>query len=99
MAGGDMMAMINAIWPFILMGGIFYFILWRPQKKEQQKRQNMLESLKKGDKIITIGGMYGTITNISEKKVTVEVAENVEINFVRSAISGFQDPSKNTGDK
>ena len=71
MAGGDMMAMINAIWPFILMGGIFYFMLWRPQKKEQQKRQNMLESLKKGDKIITIGGMYGTITNISEKKVTV----------------------------
>ena len=99
MAGGDMMAMINAIWPFILMSGIFYFMLWRPQKKEQQKRQNMLESLKKGDKIITIGGMYGTITNISEKKVTVEVAENVEINFVRSAISGFQDPSKNTGDK
>lgn len=99
MAGGDMMAMINAIWPFILMGGIFYFMLWRPQKKEQQKRQNMLESLKKGDKIITIGGMYGTITNISEKKVTIEVAENVEINFVRSAISGFQDPSKNTGDK
>lgn len=99
MAGGDMMAMINAIWPFILMGGIFYFMLWRPQKKEQQKRQSMLESLKKGDKIITIGGMYGTITNISEKKVTVEVAENVEINFVRSAISGFQDPSKNTGDK
>ena len=99
MVGGDMMAMINAIWPFILMGGIFYFMLWRPQKKEQQKRQNMLESLKKGDKIITIGGMYGTITNISEKKVTVEVAENVEINFVRSAISGFQDPSKNTGDK
>lgn len=99
MAGGDMMAMINAIWPFILMGGIFYFMLWRPQKKEQQKRQNMLESLKKGDKIITIGGMYGTITNISEKKVTVEVAENVEINFVRSAISGFQDPSKNTGAK
>lgn len=99
MAGGDMMAMINAIWPFILMGGIFYFMLWCPQKKEQQKRQNMLESLKKGDKIITIGGMYGTITNISEKKVTVEVAENVEINFVRSAISGFQDPSKNTGDK
>ena len=99
MAGGDMMAMINAIWPCILMGGTFYFMLWRPQKKEQQKRQNMLESLKKGDKIITIGGMYGTITNISEKKVTVEVAEYVEINFVRSAISGFQDPSKNTGDK
>ena len=42
------MAMINAIWPFILMGGIFYFMLYRPQKQEQQKRQRMLDSLKKG---------------------------------------------------
>lgn len=95
MQGGDMLAMVNAFWPFVLMAGIFYFMLWRPQKKEQQKRQKMLDSLKKGDRIITIGGVCGTITNISEKRVTVEVAENVEINFVRSAISGFQDPSKN----
>ena len=48
MQGGDTMAMINAIWPFILMGGIFYFMLYRPQKQEQQKRQIMLDSLKKG---------------------------------------------------
>ena len=48
MQGGDTMAMINAIWPFILMGGIFYFMLYRPQKQEQQKRQRMLDSLKKG---------------------------------------------------
>ena len=45
--------MINAIWPFILMGGIFYFMLYRPQKQEQQKRQRMLDSLKKGDKVVT----------------------------------------------
>ena len=51
MQGGDTMAMINAIWPFILMGGIFYFMLYRPQKQEQQKRQRMLDSLKKGDKV------------------------------------------------
>ena len=48
MQGGDTMSMINAIWPFILMGGIFYFMLYRPQKQEQQKRQRMLDSLKKG---------------------------------------------------
>ena len=54
MQGGDTMAMINAIWPFILMGGIFYFMLYRPQKQEQQKRQRMLDSLKKGDKVVTI---------------------------------------------
>ena len=48
MQGGNTMAMINGIWPFILMGGIFYFMLYRPQKQEQQKRQRMLDSLKKG---------------------------------------------------
>lgn len=90
MQGGDVMSMINAFWPFILMAGIFYFMLWKPQKKEQQKRQELLNSLKKGDKIITIGGICGTITDISEKRVMVEVAENVNVSFVRTAISGFQ---------
>ena len=47
MQGGDTMAMINAIWPFILMGGIFYFMLYRPHKQEQQKRQRMHDYFKK----------------------------------------------------
>ena len=93
MFGADTMAMINAVLPFFLMGGIFYFMLWKPQKKQQQDRQNLLNSLKKGDKIITIGGIYGTITDLSEKTVKVEVAEGVEITMVRSAVSNFQDPT------
>lgn len=87
MQGGDTMAMINAIWPFILMGGIFYFMLYRPQKQEQQKRQRMLDSLKKGDKVVTIGGMFGVITAISEKKVTLKLAEDVEVDFARFPLS------------
>ena len=94
MFGADTMAMINAVLPFFLMGGIFYFMLWKPQKKQQQDRQNLLNSLKKGDKIITIGGIYGTITDLSEKTVKVEVAEGVEITMVRSAVSNFQDPNR-----
>ncbi len=93
MFGADTMAMINAVLPFFLMGGIFYFMLWKPQKKQQQERQNLLNSLKKGDKIITIGGIYGTITDISERTVKVEVAEGVEVTMVRSAVSNFQDPN------
>lgn len=93
MFGADKMAMINAVLPFFLMGGIFYFMLWKPQKKQQQERQNLLNSLKKGDKIITIGGIYGTITDISERTVKVEVAEGVEVTMVRSAVSNFQDPN------
>ena len=82
MQGGDTMALLNSLWPFVLMGGIFYFMLWKPQKKEQQKRQDLLNSLKEGDEIITIGGIYGKITAISEKRVKVEVAEGVVIEIV-----------------
>ena len=95
MQGGDTMALLNSLWPFVLMGGIFYFMLWRPQKKEQQKRQDLLNSLKEGDKIITIGGIYGTIAAISEKRVKVKVAEGVDIEMARNAVSGFQNPAKN----
>lgn len=94
MQGTDMMSMVNAVWPFILMAGIFYFMLWRPQKKDQQRRQKMLDALKKGDKIITIGGMYGVITNVTEKKVSVELASGVVVDFARTAINGFQDTAK-----
>ncbi len=97
MLGPDKMAMINTVLPFFLMGGIFYFMILKPQKKEQQRRQNMLNSLRKGDKIITIGGIYGTISDLSEKTVTVEVAENVEMVMVRSAVSSFQDPERMKG--
>lgn len=93
MQGGEIMAMLNAIWPFFLMGGIFYFMLWRPQKQEQKKRQDLLDNLKEGDKVITIGGICGTISKISEKRISLEVAENVHIEMVRSAVSGYQDPS------
>ena len=95
MQGGDSMAMLNSMLPFFLMGGIFYFMLWRPQKTEQQKRRDLLNSLKVGDEIITIGGIYGKITAISEKRVKVEVAEGVEIEMARNAVSGHQDPAKN----
>ncbi len=95
MQGGDTMALLNSLWPFFLMGGIFYFMLWRPQKKEQQRRQDLLDGLKEGDEIITIGGIYGTITGISEKRVKIKIADNVEIDMARNAVSGYQNPSKN----
>lgn len=86
----DILQIINASWPFLLMMVIFYFLFYRPQKKEQQKRNEMLNSLKKGDRVITAGGMYGTITAITEKTVTLKLAEKVEVEFTRASISGFQ---------
>ncbi len=90
MQSADTMAILNSVFPFLLMGGMFYFMLWRPQKQERLRREELLNNLKVGDKIMTIGGIYGTITDISEKKIKLLIADNVEIEMARSAVSGDQ---------
>lgn len=90
----EVMQAIQASWPIVLMGVIFYFLLYRPQKKEQQRRQELLNSLKKGEKIVTIGGLYGTITALSEKTVTIKIADKVEVEVARSAVSHNQNQPK-----
>lgn len=85
--------------PIVLMGVIFYFLLYRPQKKEQQRRTEMLNSLKKGDRIVTIGGVHGTITAITEKIVTIKISEKVEVDVSRTAVASFQNQLKSDGKK
>ena len=84
---------IQGSWPLILMAVVFYFILWRPQKKEQKKRSEYLASLKKGDKIVTIGGLYGVIIRLNDKTATIQIADKVEVEIARSAVSN-QQPSR-----
>ncbi|QNO15728.1 preprotein translocase subunit YajC [Alkalicella caledoniensis] len=72
--------------PMILVFVVFWFFLIRPQQKQQKERQNMLSQLKVGDKVITIGGIYGTITEIKETKLTIRIAEKVEVKAERFAI-------------
>ena len=75
--------------PFILIIFIFYFLLLRPQQKKQRRHQEMLNRLKKGDKVVTSGGMHGVVVGINDKKdiVVLRVAENVKIEFQKSAIA------------
>lgn len=80
--------------PFLLMAVIFYFMLYRPQKQQQKKRDAMLEALKKGDRIVTIGGIHGTITAFSGDTVTIKIAEKVEIDVNRSAVGQVGTPGK-----
>jgi len=80
-------SLIMQLVPFILIAVIFYFLLIRPQSKQMKETQKMLDALKPGDKILTRGGMIGTISSIREKEVDVEVAKNVKISFARTAIS------------
>jgi preprotein translocase subunit YajC len=76
--------------PFILILGIFYFIILLPTKRKQQKVQQFLDSLKVNDRIITTGGIYGQITRLGEKSVQLQVADKVRIEVARAAIGGYQ---------
>ena len=76
--------------PFVLVLGIFYFIILLPMKKRQQKVQAFLGALKVNDKVITSGGIYGTITKVSDASVQLQVANNVRIDVSRAAIVGYQ---------
>ena len=83
----DILQVLQTSWPSWLMVLIFYFFLWRPQKKQQKERANLLGSLKKGQKIVTIGGIYGEIVELDDEKVKVQVSEKVELTFARTAIA------------
>ena len=86
--------LINMVWPFLLMALIFYFTLYRPQKKDQQKRENMLSSLKVGNEIVTIGGIYGSIVKLGDNKAVIKIADNVEVEVARTAISYIDNQEK-----
>ncbi|CAM4366320.1 preprotein translocase subunit YajC [Paenibacillus tarimensis] len=79
--------LINMLWPFVLMFAVFYFLLIRPQQKKQKQRNLMLNQLKKGDKITTIGGMHGTIVELTDDTVVLRVNDATKITFERSAIN------------
>ena len=72
--------------PIIVVFVIFYFLLIRPQQIQQKKRSEMLASLKKGDRVISIGGIYGMIKEIKDDIVVLRIADNVNIKIVRAGI-------------
>jgi preprotein translocase subunit YajC len=76
--------------PFALILGIFYFVMVLPMRKRQQKVQAFLAALKVNDKVITSGGIYGSITRVSDQSVQLQVANNVRIEVSRAAIVGYQ---------
>jgi len=72
---------------FALIFVIFYFMILRPQQKRAKERQKMLDALKKGDKIVTSGGLHGKIVNVDDKTVLLDVGDNVKLKVDRSAIN------------
>jgi preprotein translocase subunit YajC len=76
--------------PFVLVLAIFYFVILMPMKKKQQKVQSFLAALKVGDRIVTSGGIYGSITRLSDQSVQLQIANNVRIEISRNAVVGYQ---------
>jgi preprotein translocase subunit YajC len=76
--------------PFLLVLAIFYFVILMPMKKRQQKVQAFLSALKTNDRVITSGGIYGTITKLNEQSVQLQIANNVRVEVSRAAIVGYQ---------
>lgn len=83
---GNLTEILGMVWPFLILIGIFYFFMYRPQKKMQLERGRFLMSLKKGDKVITSGGVHGTIKVLRDAYVELEIAPKVIIRVDKAAI-------------
>jgi preprotein translocase subunit YajC len=81
---------LGPLLPFVAIIAIFYFLIIRPQNKKQKETQKMLAALKKGDKVVTIGGIHGVIQNVKESSIIVKVDENTKLEFNRGAISNVE---------
>ena len=84
--GGGGSQLLPTLVMFGAMFAIFYFLMIRPQQKQRQDRDRMLAAIKRGDKVVTTSGMFGTVTNLSDKTVTLRVADQVKLEFERAAI-------------
>lgn len=79
-------SMLMQLVPFVLIIVVFYFFMIRPQMKKQKELKNFRDSLQKGQKIVTNGGIYGKITDIQETTVSIEIAENVRVKIDKAAV-------------
>ncbi|MBI5358973.1 MAG: preprotein translocase subunit YajC [Planctomycetes bacterium] len=90
-------AQSNSMMGFLFMMGIMvffiYFFLIRPQKKQEKERNKMLSAVKKNDKVLTSGGIYGTVHTVKEKDIIVRIDENTKVRFAKSAIVAVVEPS------
>jgi len=82
-------SILATLLPFLLIGIIFYFLIIRPQAKQKKQHENMLADIKKGDKVLTRGGLYGNVVNFQGKnnqKVLIELGSGIKVNIARSYI-------------
>ena len=92
-AGANAQPAWMGIVPFVLMGLIFWFLIIRPQMKRQKAHQTKVESLKKGDKVVTAGGLVGKVTKVDDDYAELELAQGVRVKAVKSTIGDIIPPA------
>jgi preprotein translocase subunit YajC len=85
-SGGTAGGLLSLV-PFVLIFVIFYFLLILPQQRKQKQLKLMLDALKKGDKVVTASGIWGTVTNLGKETVTLQIADNTKIKIQREHIA------------
>ncbi len=83
--------------PILIIGIIFYLLIFMPMRKKQKKLEMMIGALRSGDKIITSSGIYGTVAGVKEKTLILKIADQVKIEISKSAIAGLQSPEESQG--
>jgi preprotein translocase subunit YajC len=82
--------LLMQMFPLILIFVLFYFVLIRPQQKRQKQHEKLVAALKTGDKVVTNSGLHGIIANVKDRTVIIKVADNVKLEFDRSAVVGIE---------
>lgn len=89
-AGSGGVSLFQVFFPFLLIFFIFYLLIWRPNRRQQKALQRLRESLKNGDRIVTSGGIHGTVVSVDEQTVKLRVADGIKIEVAKSAIASLQ---------
>jgi preprotein translocase subunit YajC len=98
-SGGGMLGALTGLAPMLLIFVIFYVVLMLPMQRQRKALQQLIENLKKGDRVVTTGGLYGEVTAVEGAVVMLRIADNVRVRVAKSAISGLEGEASDKGNK
>jgi len=92
--GGQQPSLLTSLFPILMIVAVFYFLVFMPARKRQKKHQAMIESLKSGDRVVTNGGIFGTVVAVDDAKVQLRIADQVKIDVAKTAVAGLAERSE-----
>ena len=97
-SSGQAASPLVSLLPFVLIFAVFYFLVILPGRRQQKKKEAMIASLKKGDRVITSGGIHGTVAGVEDQTILLKIAENTKIRIAKSAVAGKVNPASGGSD-